>query len=198
MPEVFAALDTLVAEGQLRHYGVSVERVDEALTAITYPNVQSVQLIFNMLRLKPADTFFQAARERQVAIIARVPLASGLLTGKLRPETQFDPNDHRTYNRNGEAFDKGETFAGVDYEAGLRAVEALRREVPQGATMAQLALRWITQFPEVTTTIPGAKNPEQVTDNVRAAELPSLDESTLRRVREVYDTRVRALVHQHW
>jgi len=198
MPEVFAALDALVAEGKLRHYGVSVERVDEALTAITYPNVQSVQLIFNMLRLKPADTFFQAARERQVGIIARVPLASGLLTGKLRPDTQFDPNDHRTYNRNGEAFDKGETFAGVDYEAGLRAVEALRREVPQGATMAQLALRWITQFPEVTTTIPGAKNPEQVTDNVRAAELPSLDESTLRRVREVYDTRVRALVHQHW
>jgi aryl-alcohol dehydrogenase-like predicted oxidoreductase len=151
-----------------------------------------------MLRLKPADTFFHAARERQVGIIARVPLASGLLTGKLRPETQFDPNDHRTYNRNGEAFDKGETFAGVDYEAGLRAVEALRREVPQGATMAQLALRWITQFPEVTTTIPGAKKSEQVTDNVRAAELPSLDESTLRRVREVYDTRVRALVHQHW
>ncbi len=109
MPEVFAALDTLVAEGQLRHYGVSVERVDEALTAITYPNVQ---IIYHMLRLKPADTFFQAARERQVGIIARVPLASGLLTAKLRPETQFDPNDHRTYNRDGEAFDKGETFAG--------------------------------------------------------------------------------------
>jgi aryl-alcohol dehydrogenase-like predicted oxidoreductase len=198
MPEVFAALDALVAEGKVRHYGVSVERVDEALTAITYPNVQSVQIIFNMFRMKPADVFFQAARERQVGIIVRVPLASGLLTGRLSRETRFEPNDHRSYNRHGEAFDQGETFAGVDYETGLRAVEALRADVPPGATMAQMALRWIVQFPDVTTTIPGAKNPEQVADNVRAADLPPLDESALRRVRDVYDTHIRPLVHHRW
>jgi aryl-alcohol dehydrogenase-like predicted oxidoreductase len=198
MPEVFAALDALVAEGKLRFYGVSVERVDEALKAMTYPSVQSVQIIFNMFRIKPAETFFQAARERQVGVIARVPLASGLLTGKLRPDTQFNPSDHRTFNRHGEAFDQGETFAGVDYETGLRAVDALRSEVPADATMAQMALRWIIQFPEVTTTIPGAKNPEQVADNIRAADLPSLDEATLRRIRAIYDTHIRSLVHDRW
>ena len=197
-PEVFAALDRLVAEGKLRAYGVSVERVDEALKAITYPNVQSVQIIFNMFRLKPAETFFQAARERQVGIIARVPLASGLLTGKLRPDSQFDPNDHRSYNRQGEAFDQGETFSGVEYETGLRAVEELRALVPAGATLAQMALQWILQFPEVTTTIPGAKTPEQVADNVQAAELPPLDAATLQRIHEIYDTHIRPLVHHRW
>ncbi len=198
MPEVFGALDALVDEGKLRYYGVSVERVDEALKAISYPNVQSVQIIFNMFRLKPAETFFRAARERQVGIIARVPLASGLLTGKLRPDTQFDAKDHRAYNRHGEAFDQGETFSGVDYQTGLRAVEELRALVPSNASMAQLALRWIIQFSEVTTTIPGAKSPEQVENNVRAAELPALDETTRGRIREIYDTHVRPLVHHRW
>ena len=198
MPEVFDALDALVDAGKVRYYGVSVERVDEALTAITYPNVQTVQIIFNMLRPKPAETFFAAARERQVGIIARVPLASGLLTGKLRPDTHFEANDHRAYNRHGEAFDQGETFAGVDYATGLRAVEELRALVPPGATMAQLALRWIIQFPEVTTTIPGAKTPEQVETNVRAADLPALDDPTLGRIGEIYATHIRPLVHHRW
>src|SRR3989441_8238757 len=166
MPEVFGILDDLMQQGKIRFYGVSVERVDEALKAITYPNVQSVQIIFNMFRHKPAEQFFAAAREHRVGILARVPLASGMLTGKFRPQTQFAPNDHRNYNRHGEAFDQGETFAGVDYETGLQAVEELRSLVPQGATMAQFALRWILMFPEVTTAIPGAKNPQQAEDNV--------------------------------
>ena len=198
MPEVFDALDRLVQDGKLRFYGVSVERVDEALKAIQYPNVQSVQIIFNMFRLKPAEMFFPAAREKKVGIIARVPLASGLLTGKLRPDTQFSAQDHRNYNRHGEAFDQGETFSGVDYATGLQAVEELRPLVPEGASMAQFALRWIVQFPEVTTAIPGAKSPQQVADNVAAASLAPLDEATMRRVREIYDQRIRPLVHHHW
>ena len=198
MPEVFGILDDLVQQGKLRFYGVSVERVDEALKAITYPNVQSVQIIFNMFRLKPAEQFFAAARERQVGILARVPLASGLLTGKLRPETQFSPNDHRNFNRHGEAFDQGETFSGVDYQTGLQAVEELRSLVPQGTTMAQFALRWILMFPEVTTTIPGAKNPQQAEDNVRAASLPPLSNATMTRVREIYDKYIREQVQQRW
>jgi aryl-alcohol dehydrogenase-like predicted oxidoreductase len=198
MPEVFDALDRLVQDGKLRFYGVSVERVDEALKAIQYPNVQSVQIIFNMFRLKPAEMFFPAAREKKVGIIARVPLASGLLTGKLRPDTQFSTQDHRNYNRHGEAFDQGETFSGVDYATGLQAVEELRPLVPEGASMAQFALRWIVQFPEVTTAIPGAKSPQQVADNVAAASLAPLDEATMRRVREIYDQRIRPLVHHHW
>jgi aryl-alcohol dehydrogenase-like predicted oxidoreductase len=198
MPEVFGALDRLVDEGKLRFYGVSVERVDEALKAITYPNVQSVQIIFNMFRLKPADEFFMEAQQRQIGILARVPLASGLLTGKLRPDTQFDAGDHRNYNRHGEAFDQGETFGGVDYATGLRAVEELRSLVPAGATMAQLALRWILQFPAVTTTIPGAKSPAQAEDNIRAAELAPLDDATMARVRAIYDAHIRPLVHDRW
>lgn len=198
MPEVFAILDDLVQQGKVRFYGVSVERVDEALKAITYPHVQSVQIIFNMLRLKPAEQFFPAAHQRQVGILARVPLASGLLTGKFRPETPFAPNDHRSFNRHGEAFDQGETFSGVDYETGLQAVEELRKLVPQGATMAQFALRWPLMFPAVTTTIPGAKNPQQAEDNVRAASLPPLSDETMQRVREIYDTYIRPQVHQRW
>jgi aryl-alcohol dehydrogenase-like predicted oxidoreductase len=198
MPEVFGILDDLVQQGKIRFYGVSVERVDEALKAITYPNVQSVQIIFNMFRFKPADQFFAAAREHKVGILARVPLASGLLTGKFRPETQFAANDHRDYNRHGEAFDQGETFSGVDYATGLQAVEALRPLVPQGATMAQFALRWILMFPEVTTAIPGAKNPQQAENNVYAATLPPLSKETMRRVQEVYDRYIRPQVHHRW
>jgi len=198
MPEVFGILDDLVQQGKVRFYGVSVERVDEALKAITYANVQSVQIIFNMFRLKPSEQFFAAARERKVGILARVPLASGMLTGKFRPETQFAPNDHRNYNRHGEAFDQGETFSGVDYETGLQAVEELRKLVPEGATMAQFALRWILMFPDVTSAIAGAKNTQQVEDNVRAASLPPLSSETMRRVQEVYDTFIRSQVHHRW
>ncbi len=198
MPEVFGILDDLMQQGKIRFYGVSVERVDEALKAITYPNVQSVQIIFNMFRHKPAEQFFAAAREHRVGILARVPLASGMLTGKFRPQTQFAPNDHRNYNRHGEAFDQGETFSGVDYETGLQAVEQLRPLVPQGATMAEFALRWILMFPEVTSAIAGAKNPQQVQDNVHAITLPPLDQETMRRVREVYDTYIRPQVHHRW
>ena len=198
MPEVFAILDDLAQQGKIRFYGVSVERVDEALKAITYPNVQSIQIIFNMFRFKPSDQFFAAAREHRIGILARVPLASGLLTGKFNSQTQFAANDHRMYNRHGEAFDQGETFSGVDYETGLQAVEALRPLVPQGATMAQLALRWILMFPEVTSTIPGAKSPEQAENNVKAAELPPLSDETMQRVREVYDTYIRSQVQDRW
>src|SRR2546426_2158825 len=198
MPEVFGILDDLVQQGKIRFYGVSVERVDEALKAITYPNVQSVQIIFNMFRHKPAEQFFAAAREHRVGILARVPLASGMLTGKFRPQTQFAPNDHRNFNRTGEAFDRGETFSGVDYETGLQAVEQLRPLVPLGATMAQFALRWILMFPEVTMAIPGAKNPQQAEDNVHAATLPSLNNETMRRVQAVYDMYIRPQVHQRW
>jgi aryl-alcohol dehydrogenase-like predicted oxidoreductase len=198
MPEVFGALDDLQQQGKLRFYGVSVERVDEALTAIGYPNVQSVQIIFNMFRLKPAEQFFAAARERQVGILARVPLASGLLSGKMSRDTQFEQQDHRNYNRHGESFDQGETFSGVDFETGLQAVDELRALVPEGASMSQLALRWILMFPEVTAAIPGGKNPQQVEDNVRAAELPPLSPEVMSRVEAVYDRYLRAAIHPRW
>ncbi|GAB4212575.1 MAG: aldo/keto reductase [Roseiflexaceae bacterium] len=195
---VFEALDGLVAEGKIRHYGVSVELVSEALRATERPNVKTVQIIFNMFRLKPAEQFFEAARQRQVGVIARVPLASGLLTGKLRPDTPFAEDDHRRFNRHGEAFDQGETFSGVDYDTGLRAVEELRVLVPPGTTLAQLALRWITMFPEVSCAIPGGKNPAQVEQNVAAAALPPLDAATMQTVREVYDRYFRAAIHPRW
>ena len=198
MPEVFGILDDLVQQGKVRFYGVSVERVDEALKAITYPNLQSVQIIFNMFRLKPAEQFFAAARERQVGILARVPLASGMLTGKFTRNTQFDPKDHRNFNRHGESFDQGETFSGVDYEIGLQAVEELRALVPQGATMAQFALRWILMFPEVSSTIAGAKIPQQINDNVQSTALPPLSDETMQRVREIYDKYIRAQVQKRW
>lgn len=195
---VFAALDDLVAAGKVRYYGVSVERVDEALRAIQRPNVQSVQVIFNAFRLKPAAELFPAAQARGVGIIARVPLASGLLTGKLRPDSQFAADDHRSFNRRGESFDRGETFSGVDYETGLRAVDELRPLVPPGATLAQLALRWITMFEAVSCAIPGAKNPAQVEQNVAAADLPPLDASTMAAIEDVYNRHIRPLVHHLW
>ena len=169
-PEVFEFLDKLVTEGKLRHYGVSVEKVEEALKAIEYPGVQSVQIIFNAFRHRPAELFFGEAKRRGVGILARVPLASGLLSGKLKRDTAFEPDDHRKFNRKGEAFDRGETFSGVDYETGLNAVEELRPLVPAGAKLAQWALRWILMFDAVTCAIPGARNPRQVEENARAAE----------------------------
>jgi aryl-alcohol dehydrogenase-like predicted oxidoreductase len=198
MPEVFGILDDLVQAGKLRHYGVSVECVDEALRAARYPNVQSVQIIFNMFRLKPADELFPVLREKRIGVLARVPLASGMLSGKLRPDSAFAPTDHRSYNRHGESFDMGETFSGVDYETGLKAVEELRALVPAGANMAQLALRWILMFPEVSAAIPGARNALQVQDNVDAAELPPLTQTQMATVRSVYDKYVRQSVHSRW
>ena len=198
MPEVFGILDDLVAAGKLRFYGVSVERVEEALRAARYPNVQSIQIIFNMFRLKPAEELFPLVRERRIGILARVPLASGLLSGKLRRDSTFERTDHRNYNRHGESFDVGETFSGVDYQTGLQAVDELRPLVPPGATMAQLALRWILMFPEVTAAIPGAKDVRQTEDNVRAADLPPLTDDAMTCVCDVYDRHIRALVHHRW
>ena len=198
MPEVFSILDKLVQQGKIRNYGVSVEKVEEALKAITYPNVKSVQIIFNIFRLKPAEQFFAAAHARNVGIIVRVPLASGLLTGKFTRDTQFSANDHRNYNRHGESFDQGETFSGVDYEAGLQAVEELRPLVPAGMTVAQFALRWILMFPEVTTVIAGAKNPQQAADNAQASDFPPLDETTMRKVQAIYDASIREQVQGRW
>jgi aryl-alcohol dehydrogenase-like predicted oxidoreductase len=197
-PEVFGILDDLVKAGKVRYYGVSVETVDEALAAIRQPNVHSVQIIFNMLRLKPAERFFTEAKARQVGILARVPLASGMLTGKLTRQSTFAPDDHRSFNRNGEAFDKGETFSGVPYEVGLEAVERLRPLVPEGASLAQLALRWILMFDAVSCAIPGAKTPRQAVDNAAAADLAALSNETMQAVRAVYDEKIRPLVHASW
>jgi aryl-alcohol dehydrogenase-like predicted oxidoreductase len=196
--EVFGALDDFVAAGKIRYYGVSVETVDEALLAIRRPNVQSVQIVFNMFRLKPAEAFFSAALARKVGILARVPLASGLLTGKLRVDSTFATDDHRRFNREGKAFDKGETFSGVPYPVGLEAVEALRPLVPAGATLAQLALRFILMFEAVSCAIPGAKTPAQALENAAAAALPPLSTTTMAAVRAVYDEHIRSHVHGSW
>ncbi len=197
-PEVFAALDKLVAQGKIRYYGVSVEKVEEGLKAIEYPGVRSVQIIFNIFRQRPAELFFARCRERRVAIIARVPLASGLLAGKITKDTVFPPDDHRNFNRYGQAFDRGETFAGVDFEKGLQAVEELRTLVPQGFTMAQFALKWILMFPEVSTVIPGAKNPRQAEENAKTSDLPPLKEEVMERIREIYEAYILPDVHHRW
>lgn len=197
-PDLFEGLDGMVADGKLARYGVSVERVEEALKAIEYPGVVSVQIIFNMLRQRPAERFLDLAAAAGVGVIVRVPLASGLLTGKMSADSVFAADDHRNFNRHGEAFDVGETFAGVPFERGLAAVEELRGLVPEGATMAQLALRWILMYEQVSTVIPGAKNPGQVADNVVAADLAPLEAATMRRIAEVYDEFARPTVHHRW
>jgi aryl-alcohol dehydrogenase-like predicted oxidoreductase len=196
--ETFGILDDLAEQGKIRHYGVSVERIDQAMKAIQFPNVQSVQIIFNMFRQRPAEEFFAEAKRRQVGVIARVPLASGLLTGKMTTATTFSADDHRNYNREGQSFDVGETFSGVDYEVGLEAVEELRVLVPPGTTMAEMALRWILMFPDVTTAIAGAKRPSQAEDNIGAADLPPLPAATMEAIRAIYDRRIRAQVHDQW
>ncbi len=198
MPEVFDILDDLVKAGKIRYYGVSVEKVEEALKAIEFPGVQSVQIIFNMLRQRPADLFFKEAKRKQVGILARVPLASGLLTGKFSPSSTFESDDHRSFNRHGEAFDRGETFAGLEFNAGLQVIEKLRPLVPEGFTMTQMALRWILMFPEVTCAIPGAKRPEQVADDAQAADLPPLSNAIMQKIQEIYERDVRPHVHQYW
>jgi len=218
-PEVFGVLDDLVKAGKLRHYGASVEKVEEALKAIEFPGVKTVQIIFNIFRQRPAELFFAEAQRRKIGILARVPLASGLLSGKITRTSQFANDDHRKFNRHGEAFDRGETFAGVDFETGLRAVEELKKLVPvaatppspkaekanatrasqpQGATLAQLALRWILEFPAVTCAIPGAKRPAQVAENIEASGLAPLPADTLKKIGAIYDAQIKPLVQHYW
>jgi aryl-alcohol dehydrogenase-like predicted oxidoreductase len=197
-PQVFGILDDFVEQGKICYYGVSVEKVEEGLKAIEYPGVQTVQIIFNIFRQRPTDLFFSEAQRRQVGILARVPLSSGMLTGKMTRDTKFDPQDHRAFNRQGESFDRGETFSGVDFELGLQAVEELRPLVPGGMTMSQFALRWILMFDAVTCTIPGAKRVAQVEENVGAADVPPLPEATMAKVRDVYDRLIREQVHHYW
>lgn len=197
-PEVFGMLDDLVAAGKIRYYGVSVEKIEEAMKAIEIPNLQTVQIIFNCFRQRPAEVFFAKAKEKRVGILARVPLASGLLTGKLRSDSTFAADDHRNFNRNGKAFDVGETFSGVDYEVGLAAVEEIRKLLPAGVSMSQFALRWILMFDAVTCAIPGGKRAEQVAANCSASDLPPLSPDALAGVRRVYDEKIRPLVQDRW
>ncbi|MGQ3051225.1 MAG: aldo/keto reductase [Roseateles sp.] len=198
MPEVFGALDDLVREGKLRHYGVSVERIDEALAALEYPGVQSVQIIYNLFRQRPAEVFLPAARAAQVGVLARLPLSSGMLSGKFTRDSRFGADDHRGFNRQGEAFDKGETFSGVDFEQGLAAVEELRALLPPGASMARLALRWILMNEGITSAIPGGRTPEQVDENVSAADLAALPAPLMQALTGVYQRRIAPQVHSLW
>jgi aryl-alcohol dehydrogenase-like predicted oxidoreductase len=191
-------MDDLVTAGKVQHYGVSVERIEEGLKALEFPNVESIQIIFNMFRQRPAERFLAEAQRRGVATIIRVPLASGMLTGKLTAESTFERDDHRHFNRHGEAFDVGETFSGVPYDIGLKVVEELKPLVPAGASLAQLALRWILMFDGVSTIIPGGKNPRQVEDNTGASALPPLTEPQMSCVRTLYDRYIRPAVHQRW
>jgi aryl-alcohol dehydrogenase-like predicted oxidoreductase len=197
-PDIFGILDDLVTAGKIRYYGVSVEKVEEALKAIEYPNVQSIQIIFIMFRQRPAELFFEQAKKHKVGILARVPLASGLLTGKFTASSQFTPDDHRNYNRHGEAFDRGETFSGVDYPTGLRAVEELKAICPAGFSMTQFALRWILMFDAVTCAIPGAKRQSQVNENFAVSDLPPISDEKMAQVSTIYNRYIRELVHHYW
>jgi len=197
-PELFAALDQMVVDGLLRSYGVSVQKVEEALKAIEYPGVRTVQIIFNVFRQRPAELFFREAKARGIGVIFRVPLASGLLTGKMSAATVFGEDDHRRYNREGLSLDRGETFAGLEYSKGLQAVEALKGLLPEGFSMAQMALKWILMFDAVSCAIPGAKKPAQVEDNCRASQLPPLPPELMSRIRAVYEKYAFAQVHHRW
>jgi aryl-alcohol dehydrogenase-like predicted oxidoreductase len=197
-PEVFGILDDLVRAGKIRYYGVSVVKVEEALKAIQFPNVQTVQIIFNCFRQRPAELFFPQAKQKQVGILARVPLASGLLTGKFSRNSTFAADDHRKFNRNGDAFDVGETFSGVDFDAGLEAIEEIRSLLPTGVSMTQFALRWILMFDPVTCAIPGGKRPEQVLDNCGASDLPPITRETMEAIQGIYEKNISADVHQRW
>jgi aryl-alcohol dehydrogenase-like predicted oxidoreductase len=197
-PEVFDALERLRAEGRVAHYGVSVERVEEGLKALEYPGVQSVQIVFNVFRQRPAERFLAEAAAREVGVLARLPLSSGMLTGKLTPGSTFAPDDHRAFNRHGEQFDRGETFSGIDYQTGLEIVDELRRLVPGGVTLAQWAIAWILMFDGITCAIPGGRTPAQVRENAAAAALPPLARETMAAVQAIYDERIRPLAHQRW
>jgi aryl-alcohol dehydrogenase-like predicted oxidoreductase len=197
-PDLFEGLDAMVREGKLKNYGVSVEKVEEALKAIEYPGVKTVQIIFNMFRQRPAELFFPEAAKRDIGIIVRVPLASGLLTGKMSKDSTFPDDDHRKFNRNGESFDKGETFAGVDFEKGLTATEELKKICPNDISLPQFALRWILMFDAVSCAIPGAKRPSQAEENVEAADYPELYSKTMEDVKRIYTTYIRGDVHHRW
>ena len=197
-PALFAALDDIQKSGKIKSYGVSVEKVEEALKAIEFPGVVSIQIIYNVFRQRPSELFFQEAKRKNVAVIARVPLASGLLTGKITRDTKFASDDHRAFNRHGEAFDVGETFSGVPLEIGLQAVDELKRLVPEGASMAQFALRWILMNDAVTVVIPGARNAEQARANAAASDLKPLSAETMTAARTVYDRLIAPHVHQRW
>ncbi len=198
MPEVFEALDDLVKSGKIRYYGVSVEKVEEALKAIEFPNVSTVQIIFNMFRERPMELFFHEAVKRNIGVIVRVPLASGLLTGKFNRNSKFTNNDHRSYNRHGEAFDVGETFAGVDFETGISAVKKLKSVIPTGYTMSQFALKWILMHEAVSTVIAGGKTPAQVLENSKASDLPPLKAEVLAKVEKIYGLFIKPHVHYRW
>jgi aryl-alcohol dehydrogenase-like predicted oxidoreductase len=198
MPEVFGYLDDFVAAGKIRYYGVSVEKIEQALKAIEYPNVQTVQIIFNLFRQRPVELFFEQAKLRGVGVLARVPLASGLLTGKITATTAFAEDDHRRFNRHGEAFDRGETFSGVDFETALNAVEQLKSIVPPGVSLTQFALRWILMHDAVSCAIPGARRPDQVDDNVSAADVAPLSDEMMASIKRIYDESIRELVHHRW
>ena len=197
-PDVFEAMDAMVAAGKIRGYGVSVEKVEEGLKAIEYPGVESVQIIYNIFRQRPADLFMREAKARGIAVIVRVPLASGLLTGKMKADTKFAADDHRLFNREGQAFDKGETFAGVPYDVALDAVEEIRPLVPPGMSMSQFALRWILMNDAVTTVIPGAKNREQAEANNAASDLSPLSDSAMKALRALYLDKIAPFVHHYW
>lgn len=197
-PEVFDVLDDLKKQGKIRHYGVSVERVEEALKAIEYEGVATVQIIFNMFRMRPAELFFQQALKKNVGVIVRVPLASGLLSGKMKKDSYFEPEDHRHFNRDGQAFDKGETFSGVDYMTGLEAVDQLKAIFPDHYSLAQYALRWILMFDAVSCVIPGASRVDQVLSNTAASDMPPLTDAQMTQVKQIYDQKIRPLVHQRW
>ena len=197
-PEVFGILDDMVKAGKLRHYGVSVEKVEEALKAIAFPNVQSVQIIFNIFRQRPAELFFAEAQRRKVGILARVPLASGMLSGKISRASKFAKDDHRNFNRHGQAFDRGETFSGVDFDVALATTAKLKKLTPPGASLAQLALKWILEFPAVTCSIPGAKRPAQVTENIAASDLKKLSPATMKQIDTLYQKNIKPLVHHYW
>lgn len=197
-PDVFEALDALKQKGKIRHYGVSVEKVEEALKAIEYPGVATVQIIYNIFRQRPHDLFMQEAAKKDIGIIVRVPLASGLLTGKISGATVFADDDHRKFNRNGEAFDVGETFAGVPFDVALKAVDELRPLVPQGSSMVQFALRWILQQQAVSVVIPGARNEAQAKTNASAGDLPELSAETRAAIAAIYENTIRQHVHHRW
>ena len=197
-PEVFGILDDLVKEGKLLNYGVSVEKIEEALKAIEFPNVKTVQIIFNMFRQRPADLFFEQAKKKQIGILALVPLSSGMLTGKFTKDSKFEDDDHRKFNRNGEDFDKGETFSGVDYNLSLKAVEELKAVCPKGMSLTQFALKWILMFDAVTCAIPGAKRPIQAEENISASDFPALSEQSMNDVKSIYEKYIKKNVHHLW
>jgi aryl-alcohol dehydrogenase-like predicted oxidoreductase len=197
-PEIFELFDRLKTEGKILNLGVSVEKVEEGLKAIEYPNVTTIQIIFNMFRQRPIELFFREAARRDIGVIVRVPLASGLLSGTYSKKTSFGPSDHRSFNREGAAFDKGETFSGVDYDTGLAAVEALKKILPAEPPLAAWALRWILMFDAVSVVIPGASRPEQVAGNLAAADLRPLSDAEMSAVRDLYDSQIRSPVHYLW